>query len=781
MADLTPDLPATADKGRVRNERTRREGPLRGEDIPWHARLRVGIIWLALIIFAMLILVVRLPLSGQVTLHVGDVATRDVVAPRRITYVSQIQTEQRRDMAANAVGDVYDPPQARIGRDQLTLAGQVIDYINTVRADSFADVAAKTKAIKAIEGLDLSDTVVNRIVTLPGPAWEKVATEIQAVLERAMREEIRENTLEDERRKVPARVRLDLADEDAAIVTAVVQDLLVPNSFLNPERTTQRRQEARDAVEPVSQTFERNEVILRAGDIVGALDVEALQALGLQQRTWSWLEFGSAAGFVVLLAIIFLYYLWRLEPELWLRRGDVLLIAAVMAVGILAARILIPVRTVAPYVFPYAALTILLSITLNSRVAMVATSVFMLVVGYLTGGSLEIMTYAFAGSMIGMLKVRRGERLASFAWGALYITAVNLFAILAFRIPSGEWDWRGLLELSGAALGNALIAMTVIVVGLYLLGALFGITTSLQLLEISRPTHPLLRQLLLKAPGTYHHTLIVANMAERAAEAIGADALLTRVGAYYHDVGKTIRPYFFVENRTEGADPHARLDPYTSAQIIITHVKDGMDLAHKYRLPRRIIDFIPEHQGTLLVSYFYHQAVQQAGGPETVDKTQFQYPGPRPRSRETALTMLADGAEATVRSRRPASIDELERIVGDSIQNRILSGQLDECPLTLADLAAIRGAFVDVLRGLHHPRVAYPSEAPAASSSIPAAQAPAAQAPAAQAPAASPAPVLPDIANAPDRTDGGGNENEEEPSERISDGTDGTNGGHSAF
>ncbi len=218
---------------------------------------------------------------------------------------------------------------------------------------------------------------------------------------------------------------------------------------------------------------------------------------------------------------------------------------------------------------------------------------------------------------------------------------------------------------------------------LYLLGALFGITTTLQLLEISRPTHPLLRQLLLKAPGTYHHTLIVSNMAERAAEAIGADALLTRVGAYYHDVGKTIRPYFFVENRTEGADPHARLDPYTSAQIIVTHVKDGIDLARKYRLPKRIIDFIPEHQGTLLVSYFYHQAVQQAGGADKVDKTQFQYPGPRPRSRETALTMLADGAEATVRSRRPASIEELDHIVGESIQSRVLSGQLDECPLTL--------------------------------------------------------------------------------------------------
>ena len=289
---------------------------------------------------------------------------------------------------------------------------------------------------------------------------------------------------------------------------------------------------------------------------------------------------------------------------------------------------------------------------------------------------------------------------------------INLAVVAAFRLPAGQWDWRGLFELTAAAVGNGLLSITITRAwGFILLGALFGMTTTLQLLEISRPTHPLLRQLLLKAPGTYHHTLIVSNMSERAAEAIGADALLTRVGAYYHDVGKTIRPYFFVENRTEGMDPHARLDPYTSAQIIVTHVRDGIDLARKYRLPRRIIDFIPEHQGTLLVSYFYHQAVQQAGrARRRSTRRSSSIQAREPQSRETAITMLADGAEATVRSRRPASVEELEQIVGESIQSRMLSGQLDECPLTLADLAAIRRAFVDVLRGLHHPRVAYPGE-----------------------------------------------------------------------
>ncbi len=332
------------------------------------------------------------------------------------------------------------------------------------------------------------------------------------------------------------------------------------------------------------------------------------------------------------------------------------------------------------------------------------------------------MTYVLTGSLVGALKLRRGDRLANYAWASVFVMAANLAVVVVFRVAADNWDWQGILELGIASLINSLAAITVTTLGLYLISMLFGIMTPLQVLELSRPTHPLLRQLLLKAPGTYHHTLIVSNMGERAAEAIGADALLTRVGAYYHDVGKTIRPYFFVENRTESMDPHARLDPLTSAQIIVTHVKDGIDLARKYRLPQRIIDFIPEHQGTAVVSYFYHQAQQQAASPDAVDEAPFRYPGPRPRSRETAITMLADVVEATVRARHPTSIQELDQIVAESIRRRLLSGQLDECPLTAADLNAIRGAFVDVLRGLHHPRIAYPgdpqptSPAPAAAS-----------------------------------------------------------------
>jgi hypothetical protein len=659
------------------------------------------------------ILVVRLPLGEKVSLQVGYVAMEDVVAPRQATYVSEILTQQRRDLAANAVSDVYDPPQTRVVRQQLALANRLLDTIAAARSEEgISDLSARVSQIEETTSIAIAPEMIERFLTMPQTEWDRIASEIQVVLEQAMRAEIRETNLADERRRVAARVRLDLSDEDAAVVVRIVQDLLAPNSFPNTEKTEQRRQQARDAVEPVTAAVERNEIILRAGDILTPLDIEALDALDLRRNRWSWQDAGLAAVFVLLMGVLLLYYLWRQEPPLWLEQVRLLVLLVLWLVFLLAARLVLPAGSVPAYLFPYAALAMILGVLVNLRVALISAAVFALMAARVAGNGLEIVVYAFSGSVVGALKLRRGERLASFAWAAGYIVVTNLLVLSAFRLGGSGLDARAVAELALAAVANGLLAMTLTFVGVYVVGSLPGLTTPLHLLELSRPTHPLLRQLLLKAPGTYHHTLIVSNMAERAAEAIGADSLLARVGAYYHDVGKTIRPYFFVENRDEGLDPHDRLDPYASAQIILGHVKDGIDLARKYRLPRGVAVFIPEHHGTMLAPYFYREAVKQAGGDqEKVDKSQFAYPGPKPQSRETAIVMLADSTEATVRSKRPSSMEELDQIVGEAVQSRVLAGQLDECSLTMEDLRSIQRAFVDVLRGLQHPRIDYPAEA----------------------------------------------------------------------
>jgi putative nucleotidyltransferase with HDIG domain len=284
--------------------------------------------------------------------------------------------------------------------------------------------------------------------------------------------------------------------------------------------------------------------------------------------------------------------------------------------------------------------------------------------------------------------------------------------LVAFRLPFSPTDGVGLAELAGAAVFSGLASSSIALLLQYFLAQAIGLTTALQLIEISRPDSPLLQFFLRNAPGTYQHSLQVANLAEQGAELIGADALLTRVGAMFHDVGKAMNPMFFIENQPQGEmNTHDDLDPLVTAATIIAHVTDGVVLARQHRLPRRIEDFILEHHGTMITRYQYNKAVEAAGGDSSgVDVEKFRYPGPRPRSRETALLMLADGAEARARAERPQTEEDLRTIVRSTIEGAQKQSQLDNTQLTLRDLGVITDSFVTILRGTHHPRVTYPKD-----------------------------------------------------------------------
>jgi putative nucleotidyltransferase with HDIG domain len=330
-----------------------------------------------------------------------------------------------------------------------------------------------------------------------------------------------------------------------------------------------------------------------------------------------------------------------------------------------------------------------------------------LVVGYVTRGSVELMVFALCGGLVAVIALRQRERLTDFILTGLYVAVANVALILIFRLLAREEDLANLARLTLAAFGGGALTGLLALSSQFILGKLAGITTALELIELSRPTHPLLQKLLREAPGTYHHSLIISNLAEHAAQRIGADSLLCRVGAYYHDVGKTLNPQFFVENQFEGVNPHNALDPRTSVGILQQHVRDGLKLATKYRVSKRVRDLIPEHHGTTLAVYFYEKAVAQSPG-TTVDEREFRYPGPRPQTREAAIMMLADGVEATTRADRPTNAAEIRAVIDRIFEQRIRDGQLDEVDITLRDLELIKQAFLEVLQGLYHPRVKYP-------------------------------------------------------------------------
>ncbi len=266
-----------------------------------------------------------------------------------------------------------------------------------------------------------------------------------------------------------------------------------------------------------------------------------------------------------------------------------------------------------------------------------------------------------------------------------------------------------LAQMVGSAI-NGLLSAAVALAGLYVISNVLNIPTSLKIAELMQPNHPLLQRLLREAPGTYQHSLQVANLAELGAQRVNANASLLRVAAMYHDVGKILNPHFFVENQADGVNPHDTLDdPLQSARIILGHVTEGVRLARQYRLPNRIREFIAEHHGTTRVAYFYRQAEKRAeNASEPVDDGPFTYPGPRPRSRETAILMLADGCESSVRARRPQSKEDIQEAVDHIFETRLRSGQLDESNLTLNDLRLLRDTFLTALQGMFHPRIAYP-------------------------------------------------------------------------
>ncbi|MFQ5435098.1 MAG: HDIG domain-containing metalloprotein, partial [Anaerolineae bacterium] len=266
-----------------------------------------------------------------------------------------------------------------------------------------------------------------------------------------------------------------------------------------------------------------------------------------------------------------------------------------------------------------------------------------------------------------------------------------------------------ILQLVLYGLGNGILSAALTMVGFFIMGSVFGLTTTLQLQELSRLDHPLLKELLRKAPGTYHHSIMVANLAEQAAERVQANGALVRVGAFYHDIGKMKRPIFFTENQEGGSNPHDALDPESSARIILSHVVDGLELAKRYRLPDRVRDFIAEHHGERLVQSFYRKALAMSDEGETaVDKTQFCYAGPRPRSRESGIVMLADAIEATSSALRPNTVKGIVKLVNTIVDGDLTDGQLDDSGLTLGDIKQIRASFIETLKGRFHVRVKYP-------------------------------------------------------------------------
>jgi cyclic-di-AMP phosphodiesterase PgpH len=673
--------------------------------------------WAGLIIFcaacAALLLTIPMPGEQRISLTMGEVAPQDIVASHAIVFISDVLTKQMREAAASQVSAVFAPPDPHIARMQVEHLRTALFDISVIRADPILAKETKRDDITQIKQIQLLPDSAAQILQLSDLEWQVVTGEAEAVLERTMRQSIRPDQLEGIRNSLPAYISLTLPEAQASLVTDLVRTWVVPNSLYDPTATQILRAQASAAVIPVTRSYAPGQVVVTRGQLVTAADLEAMRMLGYISGALDMRTAGSNVSAVLLISVLLILAAAQFHPELGKNFRLAFVLGMVNLLFIAGARLMIPGHIVLPFLFPSVALAIVMATFFGPAFGILNGLLLSLLTGLIAGSSLEIALCGGIGSLVGVLTLRQGEKPLRYFAAGMTAALAEVAVVLVIRLREPATDLTGILTLVGACLMNGVLSGSLAFALLVTIGNLFDITTNLQLLDLSRPDHPLLRLILREAPGTYQHSLQVANLAESAGERIHANTLLLRVGALFHDCGKAMRPKLFVENQGAEINPHTLLDPATSAKVILQHTRDGMDLARKYRLPTRVRNLIPEHHGTLRTNFQYGLALKAAGGDAAqVDEAAFHYAGPRPQSKEAAVLMLADGVEAKFRAVSPTTGEDIDSLVRQVIDDRLSQHQFDETNLTLSDLEDIRLSFCDTLRGTIHPRLRYPEDDP---------------------------------------------------------------------
>jgi putative nucleotidyltransferase with HDIG domain len=513
-----------------------------------------------------------------------------------------------------------------------------------------------------------------------------------------------------------------LGKEASAVALKIAEHFLRLNLTFNKNETEAKKTDAKEKVNPVYFQVKRGEVILRAGDRVQEEDLSKIKALKKAQERTHPLAILIGMGLLTFLISASLYqFSTQNIRKVALSQKD-LLFCSTALLGIIAFLKLFQLSTdilggeffSIPsssylYLFPIATGAMLVRIVLNSEVAIVFSLLTSYFSAALMGNQLFYFIFTFVGSVIGAHKVARCEQRSILLKAGLTVGGVNMLMILSYNLISENLFRMALLsDLMMGFLGG--VIASVLVLGIApIIETLFGYTTDIKLLELANMDHPILKDLILQAPGTYHHSIIVGSLVEAAAKSIAANPLLARVSAYYHDIGKLKKPLYFIENAGGGENRHEHLAPTMSSLILISHVKDGVEMARENRLGERIGHIILQHHGTSLISYFYQKAKEKENiEMESINENDFRYPGPKPQTKEAGIVMLADSVEAASRALTDPTPSRIKSLVQRVTNSIFLDGQMEECELTLKDLQKIQESFNRILTAIFHQRIDYP-------------------------------------------------------------------------
>ncbi|MFA9399353.1 MAG: HD family phosphohydrolase [Clostridiaceae bacterium] len=495
----------------------------------------------------------------------------------------------------------------------------------------------------------------------------------------------------------------NLSSQAKSSAVIIVNNVIQPNFFYDEEKTKELQEEAKNDVEPI--LIKKDQIIVKEGEQITNTQIDLLNQLGLIKGKNNNFDFYFVLGILVL-AILYLefYYLFKFKKSTFEDNKKLALIFVLNGLSLILAR---SFNIISPFIIPMICVPLLLTLLLDYKISLTISILNSVLVVTVIGYNVEAMIILFLSSVLGSLTIKKLQQRNDIMYSVIFISVI--LSIITFT--EGYLLSNNIIDV---IMRTGYVALACMLSGILALGLLpflesiFGIVTTIKLLELSNPNNSLLRKLSMEAPGTYHHSILVANLSEVAAEQVGANSVLVRTAAYYHDVGKIKRPYFFKENQLGKDNPHDKITPNLSTLIITSHIKDGLELANENKIPKDILDIIEQHHGTTLVKYFYITMKNSSEFPEDIKEEDFRYKGPIPGSKEAGILMLADSIEAAVRSINAPTKGKIEEMVNNIIKDRLNDGQLDNCDLTLKDLNKIRKSFLKVLSGVYHQRIEYP-------------------------------------------------------------------------
>ena len=707
--------------------------------------------------------------SDRYSLLVGDIAHQTITATKDVE--DTVTTEQHRKAAAAAVEASYhlqegateevlmalDDLLAELGRvqqyGQHLRTAQELPMVSYLLSYSEEEISY---AQSLVNGISLTAYQARVLLSTEEESFNTMVKEVRSAVENALNTTIREGQVNTSISNINAicKYRVD-SNLTNYIVPVVLNAVVKPNMVIDEAATEAARQAARESVSPV--VYKQGQNIVREGERVSAYQIAMLSALGLLDTASIDLNvYGGAAMVVAATVLIMVMMLLMLNRDVFKEVRHVLVIMLVMIINVGVSVICVKFLNV--YLIPVALGAMLLTGLLGARTGLTVGVALSVILSSLAAGSntaytvemTHLMLTGVVGSVVAVKYLAgKPQRVRTVICGVL-VAAVNLVMMLALGMMTAA-NLHDTISNAAWSMAGGVISGLIAVGFQPVFEAAFNLATPSKLLELANPNQPLLRRLLMEAPGTYHHAIIVANLSEAAAEKIGANPLLARTGAYFHDIGKLKRPLYFKENQ-RGDNPHDHTDAYVSASIVTAHTSDGLALAQKHHLPPEIQRIIAEHHGDTPVMYFYHKALQQADG-RPVDIKDFRYSGSRPSTKESAVVMLADTIEAAVRSMSDPTPQSIKRFIERLVRGKIEDGQLSNSPLSLQDIDGISEAFSSVLSGVFHERIEYPTVqmnadgTAAAKSAVPAAKTAAPAAKPAEAPPANDA--MPEPFNAP--------------------------------